>query len=44
MERNNTGIAKLMNQPLQVISKLFSGERIITMEQYGLLAKKCYHR
>lgn len=35
--KNNTQIAKLINQPLQVVSKLLSGERIITLEQVGEL-------
>jgi hypothetical protein len=29
----NTEVAKLIGQPLQVVSKLLSGERIITLEQ-----------
>jgi len=35
----NTSIAKLIGQPLQVVSKLLSGERIITLEQVGFLTK-----
>lgn len=36
---NNTQIAKLISQPLQVVSKLLSGERIITLEQVGELCR-----
>ncbi|XOD66731.1 MAG: hypothetical protein ACMUEL_01405 [Flavobacteriales bacterium Tduv] len=39
LAKNNTEIARLMRQPLQIISKLFSGERILTMEQCSMLAK-----
>ena len=35
----NTEIAKLIEQPLQVVSKLISGERIITLEQTSALSR-----
>lgn len=36
---NYTSIAKLMEQPLQVVSKLMNGDRIVTLEQAGALSK-----
>jgi len=35
----NTQIAELIEQPLQVVSKLLSGERIITLEQASALSR-----
>lgn len=37
--KNNTEVGKLIGQPLQVVSKLLSGERVITLEQSGELSK-----
>ena len=36
--KNNTGIARLIKQPLQLISKLLGGERILTLEQLSALS------
>lgn len=36
--KNNSAIARLMNQPVQIISKLLNGERIITLEQASALS------
>lgn len=38
LAKNNSAIARLMEQPAQIISKLQSGERIITLEQASALA------
>ncbi len=38
--KNNTAIAKIIGQPVQVVSKLLSGERIITLEQASALSKE----
>ena len=37
--RNYTAIAGLLEQPLQVVSKLMTGKRIVTLEQAGALSK-----
>tara|TARA_B110000046_G_scaffold170058_1_gene189698 strand:- start:438 stop:887 length:450 start_codon:yes stop_codon:yes gene_type:complete len=37
--KSKTEIGEIIGQPLQVISKLLSGERIITLEQMQLLIK-----
>ena len=37
--KNYTSIAKLMDQPLQVVSKLMNGDRIVTLEQASALSK-----
>jgi len=37
--KNNTAIAKIIGQPVQVVSKLLSGDRIITLEQASALSK-----
>ena len=37
--KSKTEIGEIIGQPLQVISKLLSGERIITLEQTQLLIK-----
>ncbi len=39
LARNNSSVAELMNQPVQIMSKLLSGERIITLEQASELSK-----
>lgn len=36
--KTNTDIGALIGQPLQAVSKLISGERIITLEQASLLS------
>ena len=36
---NNTDIGGLMNQPPQAVSKMLSGDRIITLEQISILAQ-----
>ena len=38
--KNNTAIAKIIGQPVQVVSKLLSGDRIITLEQASALSKE----
>lgn len=37
--KNYTTIASLMGQPLQVVSKIMNGERIVTLEQASALSK-----
>jgi len=37
--KNYTTIARLMDQPLQVVSKIMNGERIVTLEQASALSK-----
>lgn len=37
--KNYTAIAKLMDQPLQVVSKLMNGDRVVTIEQASALSK-----
>ena len=37
--RTNSEVAALMNQPVQIMAKLLSGDRIITLEQASALAK-----
>ena len=39
LAKNNAGIARLMEQPAQIISKLLSGERIVTLEQTSALSR-----
>ncbi len=39
LAKNNSAIARLMEQPAQIMSKLQSGERIVTLEQASALAK-----
>lgn len=39
LAKNNTAIAGLIKQPLQVVSKLRSGERLITLQQASELSK-----
>ena len=39
LAKNNSGVARLMEQPAQIISKLLSGERIITLEQTSALSR-----
>ena len=39
LARNNSGVAKLMEQPSQLISKLLSGERLVTLEQTSALSR-----
>lgn len=39
LAKNNSGVARLMEQPVQIISKLLSGERIITLEQTSALSR-----
>ena len=36
--RNNSEVAALMNQPVQIMAKLLNGDRIITLEQAAALA------
>lgn len=39
LAKNNTAIAEMIKQPLQVVSKLRSGERLITLQQASELSK-----
>ena len=37
--KNNSEVAALMNQPVQIMSKLLNGDRIVTLEQVSTLAQ-----
>lgn len=39
LARNNSEVAALMNQPVQIMAKLLNGDRIVTLEQASALSQ-----